>query len=252
MTLLPHTDTRSRILAEAEHRFAAQGYDGVSMREIAEASGVTKANIYYYFRDKESLYLEVLQADMVALIGALNAAAAAPGSCRQRVTSVAGAFSQIMREKTSLIQLTLRQFGGLEPQLRGLVNRYRQDLVRPIASVLQQGVANGELRALDPWLAAVSFLGMLSIFQASYLLDIPLDRPDGMALDKAVALFFDGCATPLGGAAAQAGGAAACTGGAAVPNTGRTTGGAADPLQTHLDRTSPDDGRVVAGECDER
>jgi AcrR family transcriptional regulator len=208
MAFEPQTDTRSRILAEAEHCFAVEGYDGVSMRQIAEAAGVTKANIYYYFRDKESLYLEVLQADMEAFIGALTVAAAVPGTCRQRVASVADAFSHIMRDKTSIIQLTLRQFGGLEPELRGLVNRYREELILPIAGLLAEGVRSGELRALDPALAAFSFLGMLSIFQASYLLDIPLHRPVAEALDEAVALFFDGAAATTGGCATHSAGAA--------------------------------------------
>ncbi len=242
MTFQPQTDTRSRILAEAEQRFAAQGYEGASMREIAEASGVTKANIYYYFRDKESLYLEVLQADMEALITALETAAATAGTCRQRVASIAGAFSQIMREKTSVIQLALRQFGGLEPQMRGLVQRYRQDLVRPIAGVLAQGVDTGELRPLDPGLAAVSFLGMLSIFEASYLLGIPLDRPNAQALDGAVSLFFDGTAAPNCGTGATDG-TAARTGSAA-------TGDGQFGLDASL-CTSPDGDRVVAGEHNE-
>ncbi len=51
-------DVRDRILLKALQFFVAHGYDGISMREIAEACGLSKAALYYHFRDKEALFLE--------------------------------------------------------------------------------------------------------------------------------------------------------------------------------------------------
>ena len=45
-------DLRARILAEATRLFVVYGYNGISMREIAEAVGVSKAGQYYHFKDK--------------------------------------------------------------------------------------------------------------------------------------------------------------------------------------------------------
>ena len=194
--------TRERILSEAERLFAGSGYDGVSMREIAEASAVTKANIYYYFKDKESLYLEILKTDIAALVAALDEAASADGSCRERVTRLATTFWELMQAKNALIQLSLRQFGGLEREMRGLVVGYQDEMVRPIVSVLADGINKGELRPLDPRVAAVSLMGMLSIFVASHLLDIPMRQSPQEAVSQTVDLFFEGaaalrCETPL-------------------------------------------------------
>jgi AcrR family transcriptional regulator len=47
--------TRERIEQEAIAIFSEKGYDATSMRELAEASGVTKPVIYYYFKNKENL-----------------------------------------------------------------------------------------------------------------------------------------------------------------------------------------------------
>jgi len=46
------TDTRGRILEAARRRFADQGYEATSLREIAEDLGVTKAALYYHFPSK--------------------------------------------------------------------------------------------------------------------------------------------------------------------------------------------------------
>ncbi len=47
--------TRERILDVALDLFVAQGYDGTSLRQIAEQLGVTKAALYYHFESKEDI-----------------------------------------------------------------------------------------------------------------------------------------------------------------------------------------------------
>ncbi|GIH11242.1 TetR family transcriptional regulator [Rhizocola hellebori] len=58
-------DTRSRIQAVALELFTEKGYDSTSLREIAEALGVTKAALYYHFKSKEEI-VESLTGDHVA------------------------------------------------------------------------------------------------------------------------------------------------------------------------------------------
>ena len=54
----PHsTDTKQRILDVALDLFTEQGYDGTSLRQIAEQLGVTKAALYYHFESKEDILM---------------------------------------------------------------------------------------------------------------------------------------------------------------------------------------------------
>jgi AcrR family transcriptional regulator len=53
--------TRERILAVAAELFTEQGYDGTSLREIADRLGFTKAALYYHFRSKEDLLVALLE-----------------------------------------------------------------------------------------------------------------------------------------------------------------------------------------------
>ncbi len=53
--------SRDRIVWRSLELFTARGYSGVSMSDIARASGVTKAAIYYHFTDKETLFLEAFR-----------------------------------------------------------------------------------------------------------------------------------------------------------------------------------------------
>jgi AcrR family transcriptional regulator len=55
------TDTRARIQQVAVELFAEHGYEGTSLREIAERLGVTKAALYYHFKSKEDIVASLVQ-----------------------------------------------------------------------------------------------------------------------------------------------------------------------------------------------
>ena len=57
------------ICREAAKLFARYGFEGVTMRHVAEASGVTMATLYYHFKSKEELHDEVTQLNFEHFIG---------------------------------------------------------------------------------------------------------------------------------------------------------------------------------------
>jgi len=55
-----HLDTRVKIEKEAANLFNKKGFAATSMSDIAEAVGITKASLYHFFKNKESLYLSLI------------------------------------------------------------------------------------------------------------------------------------------------------------------------------------------------
>jgi AcrR family transcriptional regulator len=55
---------KAKILGAAVKIFAAKGFDGTSIAEIAQLSGLPKANVYYYFRTKKAIYTTII-ADLI-------------------------------------------------------------------------------------------------------------------------------------------------------------------------------------------
>ncbi|MBK5944298.1 TetR/AcrR family transcriptional regulator [Halorhodospira halophila] len=55
------TEAAERIVAAAKQLFAREGYSSVSIRDIAEAAEVSKANVFHHFASKEELYVETLR-----------------------------------------------------------------------------------------------------------------------------------------------------------------------------------------------
>ncbi len=60
MTGLPASDTRSQLLEAAELTFERYGIRKTTMEDIAQAAGVSRASVYRYFEDRDSLILEIV------------------------------------------------------------------------------------------------------------------------------------------------------------------------------------------------
>ena len=82
---LPAHERRTQLLDVAIEVFAARGYHGASMNQVAEAAGVTKPVRYQHFRSKRELYREVLEDVGSRLEEAITKAAAEAGGPRQKV-----------------------------------------------------------------------------------------------------------------------------------------------------------------------
>jgi TetR/AcrR family transcriptional regulator len=59
--LTDQINTKAKIFMAAARLFAEKGYNGVSMREISETTGLSKPTIYYYFGNKEGIYSALIE-----------------------------------------------------------------------------------------------------------------------------------------------------------------------------------------------
>ena len=68
-------ETREKILDAARELFITEGYDGVSMRQVAERIEYSPTAIYVHFADKDDLFRELVHADFARLAGVFQDAA---------------------------------------------------------------------------------------------------------------------------------------------------------------------------------
>jgi AcrR family transcriptional regulator len=119
---------RERILLEARGRFGANGYAAVTMQEIAERVGLTKAALYYHFGDKEGLFAEVFASEMTALAARISAVIAETPSLHERLERIAGI----------LLESGHAEFGQLIVDFdRFLSDERRRSILRDVPSHLE-------------------------------------------------------------------------------------------------------------------
>jgi AcrR family transcriptional regulator len=190
MTAPDQIALHERILEEATRLFVSHGYHGISMREIAEAVGVSKAGLYYHFRDKEDLFLAILAANLDA-IQRIVQEAHQERTTRERIARmVRGLFAQTP-EQRAIIRLATPEIAHVGQAARATFGRiYQEKFIGQIEAMLSDGVARGELRDLDTRLATWLLLGML------YPFFNPAHEREGGPRETAITLilttFFDG------------------------------------------------------------
>src|SRR5471032_594875 len=68
---------RDAILTAALEEFSASGFEATRLDDVAKCADVAKGTIYLYFRDKETLFQELIRAMLTPLVGTIEALGAA-------------------------------------------------------------------------------------------------------------------------------------------------------------------------------
>src|ERR1700757_1769674 len=87
-------ERRAAIVDAAMEEFVARGFAGTRLDDIARRAGVAKGTIYLHFKDKESMFEELIRTAIVPLIGRLHAPPPPGGSVREAVEGFARIFIQ--------------------------------------------------------------------------------------------------------------------------------------------------------------
>jgi AcrR family transcriptional regulator len=183
---------RERILEQARHLFARHGYHGVSVRDIAQASGLSNAALYYHFGSKEGLYFEVLRSHVATVASRLQEAAAGEAICRQRLSRVAHAYARIILESRGVVQTLLRDLAQFdEEEIRQAIPEAVRRIPSVIAEILEQGIADGEIRAIDTYRVGELMLGMINSLVARRLYTV-VEATLEEDLDLAINVLFEG------------------------------------------------------------
>jgi AcrR family transcriptional regulator len=190
MTAPDQIALHERILEEATRLFVSHGYHGISMREIAEAVGVSKAGLYYHFKDKEDLFLAILASNLDA-IQRIVQEAHQERTTRERIERmVRGLFAQTP-EQRAIIRLATQEIAHVGQAARATFGHiYQEKFIGQIEAMLSDGIARGELRELDARLATWLLLGMLyPFFNPAHERE---DGPRETAITLILTTFFDG------------------------------------------------------------
>ncbi len=189
-------DIPERIAEEATRLFVANGYHGVSMREIAEAVGISKAGLYYHFRDKEDLFVAVLTANLERIEAIILAAQQAEPTTRGQVGRMMQAIFDLPPDQRAIIRLASQEIGHVSPAARADFGRlYRAKFTERVEAMLNDGIRRGELRTMDAGAATWILLGMAYPFIYPTFERAPFAA--GEAARLLVDIFFDGAARPL-------------------------------------------------------
>ncbi|MCX8035725.1 MAG: TetR/AcrR family transcriptional regulator [Candidatus Sumerlaeia bacterium] len=178
----PAPVVRQRIVQEATRLFALKGYNGVSVREIVEAAGITRPTLYYYFASKEQLFEHIITDTLAEFRRQLEQAVRRQAPMRDRLIQICRVHLDFARCNTDHCHLVHRVLFANESTLVNFdLNEYFHHNMRMIADVLAEGITSGDIRAGDPWLMAMMFGGVIHMFIMAMVRNPSVVPQEGLA-----------------------------------------------------------------------
>jgi AcrR family transcriptional regulator len=153
---------REQILVTAKSLFIQQGYHGLAMRQISDALGVSKAALYYHFKDKEELFIAILSSNLGELENAINLIQSKHVSCKEQIILFVKYVLEQPAEQRAIIRLASQEMSQLSAASRNKFDKtYHDQFTGKLQAIFQAGIENGEFRPIDPSIATWALLGIM-------------------------------------------------------------------------------------------
>lgn len=138
-----------------------KGFDGMSMNDIAQAVGMTKAGVYHYIQGKKEMLFAIMSYGMDQLDRGVIAPAKEIADPERRLQAIIYNHARLITRGNNALTVLVDEVAGLSPSDRKKIRirkRVYFDFVRDTLTQLQE---EGKLKDVNPTVAAFSILGML-------------------------------------------------------------------------------------------
>jgi TetR/AcrR family transcriptional regulator len=164
-------ESRAAILHAAAREFAEKGIAGARTDAIARAAGVNKALLYYYFKDKETLYGAVLDHAFTGMKTTVFQALDSDLPPRQKILAYVGAYFDFIASNQIYPKLMQREMmrarEGNSVYIDRLIKTYFRPIYKRVGDLLRKGIAEGEFRKVDPAHFVPSMIAMIVFYFSS-------------------------------------------------------------------------------------
>lgn len=141
---------QERILDAALSIFAASGFRGATVDELAKASGMTKPNLLYYFRSKKALYVAVLELVLERWLEPLEQLDP-DGDPAEQILAYMRAKLAMSKERPEDSRLYANEILNGAPMLGTVLQGHLKELVEQKAVVIRHWCDAGQLNPVDPY-----------------------------------------------------------------------------------------------------
>jgi TetR/AcrR family transcriptional regulator, cholesterol catabolism regulator len=187
----PNERRYREILEHAARLIFQHGYEATSMQEIAESCGLTKAGLYHHIKTKEALLLAIMhygmdlfEENVVNKVQDVADPLARLRECMARNTAL------VTQDSSKEVTIILHEHQTLTGTAQREINARKKRYVQFLEKSFRDAIERGQIRPVDPTLAAFTFLGMVLWTYKWY-------RPDGRISSQQISdgmteLFFEG------------------------------------------------------------
>jgi AcrR family transcriptional regulator len=149
---LSTSDTQEKILEAARSVFMRDGYHGARMQEIADAAGINKALLHYYFKSKDRLFERIFTEAFTSFIPRVYEIFLGPATVIEKLEAYVDAYLLLLQERPYLPAFIFQEMNRDADRLFSMLFSGMQGPL-PFAALFRQAadeMAVGRLRHMDP------------------------------------------------------------------------------------------------------
>ena len=139
--------SRQQILDVALKLFAHKGYAAATVREIVDTVGITAPSLYYYFGNKEGLYMELMQTHCARIDQALESHMHTSSSARERLKDLVDKiFLHVANDRDFFRLMFTVYYGPSQGAPYCDFLSYHAKFHAAIKKIIEEGIASGEFQ----------------------------------------------------------------------------------------------------------
>lgn len=138
--------TRERVLAAARRLFSERGYEGATIRDIAQAAGMSTGAVFASFADKSELFEEILTADYEVIYAQMTQAARAGKTADEALLGLFGVAYSFHLEQLPLLRASISVSWTRSEAAERRARNDIKHLFKLIVAALQRSVDEGQLK----------------------------------------------------------------------------------------------------------
>ena len=150
---------RTAMMQAAVQVFAQKGYHAATVRDVVKAADVAIGTFYFYFPDKETLFVYLYEETSDFLLQTIRQAVTQKQGIFNQIVSGIQAYVNIGLYDPAVVQLLLVGGVGAVPSLHEKRAIFRSRMATIWETVLEQAIENGEIAQLDTRISAEFLAG---------------------------------------------------------------------------------------------
>lgn len=148
-----YSETEQQIFDAALAEFARKGKDGARMQAIADAAGINKAMLHYYFRGKDQLYADVFRHTMQRFMDSFGASLTEAPTFKETLRAFIEGYVSFVQDNELCVRLIVSENlagGTLVAEHVGRMKATEGAPPRVMVDRIRAAVEDGDIRPVDP------------------------------------------------------------------------------------------------------
>lgn len=152
--------TKQLIADEARHLFSKKGYLATSIEDIVSVTGISKGSLYYHFKNKESMFLHIIEENHYQWKAEWQTLAAGYKTVTEKLYGIA---AHLVKTYENPLKHAAEEFSRLEKDEEMLEKIFAilRDTRSIYEELIEEGIQNGELKRMDPQKMSYIFSSLL-------------------------------------------------------------------------------------------